>query len=101
MSINTEYQKMITTLFDEGWDEGYDVYITHEGSRTKYSVKLARNPSELQMDDNKISIVFKGLKPKKAAVEDTLFDMIDSMDLEVQTEEISSLEDFVKLLLKH
>jgi len=141
-------------LYIDDPDEGYDVYISREGqgARTKYSVKIARNPSELQMDDNMISIledhplpsclvfhpyehiaeVFKGLKPKKAAVsekaedekpvasksraaapatapepevdlptweeiqssdEDTLFDMIESMELDVQTEEITSLEE--------
>lgn len=75
-------------LYVDDPDEGYDVYISREGTgaRTKYTVKIARNPSAIDLDDTAMDIleshplpsclnfhsyehiaqVFSGKKPKKA-----------------------------------
>jgi len=80
-------------LYVDDPDDGYDLYITREGTgaRTKYTVKIARTPSPIELDDTAMDIlenhpltnclvfhtyehiaqVFSGKKPSKSVVEET------------------------------
>ena len=46
-------------LYIDEPDEGYDVFINREGQgeRTKYSVKIARNPSAVELEDSWIELL--------------------------------------------
>jgi len=46
-------------LYVDDPDDGYDLYITREGTgaRTKYTVKIARNPSAVDLDDVAMDIL--------------------------------------------
>lgn len=46
-------------LYIDDPDEGYDVFITRDGAgeRTKYSVKIARNPSAIDLSDSDIQTI--------------------------------------------
>lgn len=144
-------------LYIDDPDEGYDVYISREGSgqRTKYTVRIARNPSAIDLTDDMIDLLeqnplpeclvfhdydhiaatFSGKKARKPEQdeeeqeakparkplgqkathkpepepepevelptydevqqmdEDGLFELIESLDLEVDTAEMDSVEE--------
>lgn len=139
-------------LYVDDPDEGYDLYITREGTgaRTKYTVKIARNPSPVELDNTAMDIlekhplteclifhtyehiaqVFSGKKPAKATEEappktavkkaakeqpavevptyaelmlfdeDALFDLIESLDLDVDASIAESVEELQELVAK-
>jgi hypothetical protein len=139
-------------LYVDDPDDGYDLYITREGTgaRTKYTVKIARNPSPVELDNTAMDIlenhplpnclifhtydhianVFSGKKPAKSneeappktaakqatkeqpAVEvptygelmlfdeDALFDLIESLDLDVDASIAESVEELQELVAK-
>jgi hypothetical protein len=143
-------------LYVDDPDDGYDLYISREGTgaRTKYTVKIARNPSAVELDDVAMDIlenhpltecltfhtyehiaqVFSGKKPVKSneeappktaakpaskkAVEETptvevptygelmlfdedaLFDLIESLDLDVDASIAESVEELQELVAK-
>jgi len=53
-------------LYIDDPDEGYDVYITREGqgARTKYTVRIARNPTSVDLDDTIIDLLEKNPLPE-------------------------------------
>jgi hypothetical protein len=53
-------------LYIDDPDEGYDVYINREGQgeRTKYSVKIARNPSPVELEDSWVEMLEENPLPE-------------------------------------